>query len=138
MEIRFTKEEILDLLKKYYKEKENVDVDVSVSVTQGRVGLYETIECAVRFIVKKTINILDYEKSVTITLCEDEVCDIINKILNSTIYTVTSLKYDAGILHRPVGCYDNMEYQPYFNGIIANIKLKEQKARKLKENIYVL
>lgn len=133
MEIKFNRKEIGDLIKKYYKEKENADVSVNIRANRECVGRYETMDCVVRFTIKKTINILGVEKSATITLSEEEVLGIINELLNNTEYEVTSIGYDSGIHQETVGYYmsEHTEYKAYFNGIIVNVKLKNQKNRKL-------
>lgn len=129
MEINFKKSEVCDLIKKYYKEIENVDATVRISANREPVGIYETMECVTRIQVTRKVNVLGIETDVKENLTQDEVLGIFNELLKTTEYQITNLHYDAGTHQQSVGYYMNehTEYHAYFNGITLYVKQKDKK-----------
>lgn len=119
MQIKYSKKELIELIEKYYLEKEGRDVKVSITSNSQPTGIFETNSCVTIIKVKEEIVLLGKKVQVSETLDKNTISNIIGEMLESIGYNLESLEFDQGIRQECVGCFMNehTEYKPYFNGI---------------------
>ena len=121
--IEFNREEIINLIERYYLKEEARKVRVSIESQKERVWRYEDECCVTTVYVKEEFDILGLKKEIVTTLNCDELEEIFNILLVDEGYKVFLLEYDDGLSSEYYG-FGTDEYQvrnPYFNGIILTL-----------------
>lgn len=124
MEIKYSKNDLKDLIKKYYLEMEGQDVEVSITSKNELVGFYGTNTCVTTIKVKESVTILGKTTITEVVISKDDLYNMFSVMLESEGYSLSDLEYDSGIKEKCVGCYMNehMESKPYFNGVILSVR----------------
>lgn len=124
MEIIYSKNDLKDLIKKYYLEMEGRDVKVSITSKSELVGFYGTNTCVTTIKVKESVTILGKTTTTEKVISKDELFNMFNIMLENEGYILSDLEYNSGIREECVGYYMNehIESKPYFNGIILNVR----------------
>lgn len=117
MKVKLTKDEIIILIKQYYKEALNKDVDVEITASKDYTGIYESRVCKTKITIKEKINILGKEIVAEYVINDDDIYRIFNDLLKDSNYIIDSLNYNAGI--RSTGFYDYEE--AYFDGVTLTL-----------------
>lgn len=134
MELTLKKKEVVDLIERYYREK-NIEAKVTLSARMEPVGLYEDMCCVGRVIVKKKIDILGVTTEEKEELTQDMVLGIMRDLLSNTKYEINSIVYDSGINNVSVGygLGEHTENKSYFNGIKLYVRVKKDNILKRME-----
>lgn len=124
MQIKYTKEELIDMIKSYYKEKKGKSVKVNITAKKELVGIHESTECVTTINIIETINFLGRDKEVSYNLSKDALATIFNELFESTSYLLDSLSYNEGIKNicKGFGMDERTEKHAYFNGVTLQIR----------------
>ena len=121
MELNFTKEQVIKILKSYYKIHEGQDVDIIINATKGCEGLYETpcVDVAVNVVSK--LSILGELVEVKAKLEKDEIKNMFKVMLNDEDYNMQYLDYNTKFASIE-GTYNETEKIASFDGIVVGVK----------------
>jgi len=124
MEIKYSKNDLKDLIKKYYLEMKGQDVEVNITSKSELVGFYGTNTCVTNISIKEIVTLLNKKVTIEETISKDDLYNMFSVMLESEGYSLSDLEYDSGIKEKCVGCYMNehMENKPYFNGVILSVR----------------
>ena len=125
MEIKYSKNDLKDLIKKYYLEMEGQDVEVIITSKAELVDFYgNTNICVTNISIKEIVTLLNKKVTIEEIISKDDLYNIFNIMLENEGYILGNLEYDEGIKKVCVGCYMNehMENKPYFNGVILSVR----------------
>ena len=124
MEIKFTENDLKELLKEYFFRKDNIESDISINKKVGY-DRYDQEECYIEVELKRKITILGREKIVSTKIYEEEIKNIFTEILIEEGYEVANLYFETGLKEEITGYgpAERTESRPYFEGL--TVKLKE-------------
>lgn len=133
MEITYSKEDLKNIIKSYYLQKEQKNVDVSIITRKELLDFYGTLSSITTITITQNITLLGRDTKVSEVVSKDKIINIFSELLESEGYTLESLKYDEGIETQTVGYFMNehQEQTAYFKGI----KIKASKVNSLSKKI---
>ena len=133
MEITYSKEDLKNIIKSYYLQKEQKNVDVSILTRKELLGFYGTLSSITTITITQNVTLLGRDTKVSEVVSKDKIINIFSELLESEGYTLESLKYDEGIETQTVGYFMNehQEQTAYFKGI----KIKANKVNSLSKKI---
>ena len=133
MEITYSKEDLKNIIKSYYLQKEQKNVDVSILTRKELLGFYGTLSSITTITITQNVTLLGRDTKVSEVVSKDKIINIFSELLESEGYTLESLKYDGGIETQTVGYFMNehQEQTAYFKGI----KIKANKVNSLSKKI---
>ena len=135
MEMILNKKQLIKLLELYYKKYKNSDSKITIDVIRGSIVNYEDYECLV--IIKQNISktILDEEIKITKILKDNEIKEVLNKVLKEDSLQIQEFEYDKGITSsvEGYGIGEYTEKKPYFNGIKIKLEKIEKEKQKVKK-----
>lgn len=133
MEITYSKEDLKNIIKSYYLQKEQKNVDVSILTRKELLGFYGTLSSITTITIIQNVTLLGRDTKVSEVVSKDKIINIFSELLESEGYTLESLKYDEGIETQTVGYFMNehQEQTAYFKGI----KIKANKVNSLSKKI---
>ena len=128
MEINYTKEDLKNIIKAYYQQKEKKNIDVSIIIRKELIGFYGTLSS----ITTITIS-YDTNTKVSEIINKDQIINIFRELLETEGYTLEDLEYTKGIETRTVGYYMNehQEQTAYFKGIKIRVSKEKTLSKKL-------
>lgn len=133
MEMTYSKEDLKNIIKSYYLQKEQKNVDVSILTRKELLGFYGTLSSITTITITQNVTLLGRDTKVSEVVSKDKIINIFSELLESEGYTLESLKYDEGIETQTVGYFMNehQEQTAYFKGI----KIKANKVNSLSKKI---
>ncbi len=133
MEITYSKEDLKNIIKSYYLQKEQKNVDVSIITRKELLDFYGTLSSITTITITQNVTLLGRDTKVSEVVSKDKIINIFSELLESEGYTLESLKYDEGIETQTVGYFMNehQEQTAYFKGI----KIKASKVNSLSKKI---
>lgn len=131
MELNFSKEELQELIKKYYLESEGRNIDVSFEVNLDDGNYFRDLACVTTIKISEEVLILGKSKVVTQLITKRDISDIIGNLLENEGYHLDRLDYLDGINreYRGYGMNEYQEKTPYFNGVkltVSKVKTLER------------
>ena len=140
MEIKYTKKDVIDLIKLYYKQLEGREVKVSITAKKDLVGRFENVACVTTIKVKEKINLFGKEKEVVEEISDMQLLNILNALLIDKGYKINSVYFDDGLVDKTVGygICEHTESSAYFKGIEVTVEkvMEQQVTLKKAGNIY--
>ena len=126
MEINYTKEDLKNIIKAYYQQKEKKNIDVSIIIRKELIGFYGTLSSI-------TTITISYDTKVSEIINKDQIINIFRELLETEGYTLEDLEYTKGIETRTVGYYMNehQEQTAYFKGIKIRVSKEKTLSKKL-------
>lgn len=128
MTLEITREQMVKIIKSYYKIYENSDVNVNIEVIKAYRGYYDNKYAKVNITIETNKEILGNKCILKSDLNEEEVKNIFKKVLQEENYDVLDLQYDAFIDIDDYLC-DTSEVAK-FRGI--EIEVKSNQKQKIK------
>lgn len=110
MKAKFTKEELKEILKRYYNELEGREVKIKINSKRECVGLYENYGCVTTIKAISELNIGGIKKEIEETISNKRLNEIITAVFDKDGYTVKNVELDDGLNSRWEG-YGMMEHQ---------------------------
>ena len=120
MDVKFSENEIVGILKCYYKKKNNNEYRVSMKVEECYGDAY------LHTFISGFFPVLDQSFYAKVTLDEGELVDVLTEIFNKAGYDVHSIELHKGITEERKGYLE-----PYFTGISLNITNKKNKIKSI-------
>ena len=119
--LRISKKDVIKLLERHYQDRLGKPIKISIKTTKECFGLYETEELVTRISFETKEATMDsilgkIEHTITYTLDESDIKEVLSEHLSEKGYEVTSVRYE--------------QYQDYdrglygFNGLTAELKSK--------------
>lgn len=129
MNLKCTKEEIMNLIEQYYLEMEGEHVKANIQAKKECVGFYEHETCMTTISIMREIELLGMKKEIEEVISKEKLKNILNTLLEKNGYVVTDLSYDDGVSSTWVGHYtcERLVKQAYFNGIALTLEEKKDK-----------
>ena len=128
MILKLKKEEIKNLITKYYQEFENRHVFVKISNKKQCVGYHEILSCLTIFTIIEDVEIMGIKSQIKECINEEQLKTIFASLIDQENFVLESLTLNNGLNERVVGYYmsEHIESTPYFNGITLNFKSKDK------------
>lgn len=126
--IKISKENLQNILNEYFSSE---NATVTIKTKKELVGYYETYKCVTTITVKRKIDILGSENTITETIAENKLFTILSEILEEKGLELKSLNLLNSIESRSV-CYlmdERIEKYPVFGGV--ELVVQQTKANKL-------
>lgn len=131
MELKFYKQQICEVLEKYYREEEDFIGKVSICATTGWVGygLSEEIGCILDMKIAGELDIMGQRIPGTINITTKEVENAFHYYFGKEGYSVSNIQFNSGIREscEGYGMAEHTVKKPYFDDITVTVKNKEKK-----------
>lgn len=126
--IKISKENLQNILNEYFSSE---NATVTIKTKKELVGYYETYKCVTTITVKRKIDILGSENTITETIAENKFFTILSEILEEKGLELKSLNLLNSIESRSVGYLmdERIEKYPVFGGV--ELVVQQTKANKL-------
>ncbi len=133
MEINYTKEDLKNIIKAYYQQKEKKNIDVSIIIRKELIGFYGTLSSITTITISYDTTLLGRNTKVSEIINKDQIINIFRELLETEGYTLEDLEYTKGIETRTVGYYMNehQEQTAYFKGIKIRVSKEKTLSKKL-------